>query len=70
MATSIPPHNLGEVCKALVQLIDFPNTTAGELLQIVPGPDFPTGGIVMGRDALIRGYLTGRSTITLRACHG
>ncbi len=67
MATSIPPHNLGEVCKALVQLIDFPNTTAGELLQIVPGPDFPTGGIVMGRDALIRGYLTGRSTITLRA---
>ena len=67
MATSISPHNLGEVCKALVQLIDFPNTTAGELLQIVPGPDFPTGGIVMGRDALIRGYLTGRSTITLRA---
>ena len=67
MATSIPPHNLAEVCRALVALIDNPAVSMAELLQIVPGPDFPTGGIVMGREALVRGYLTGRSTITLRA---
>ena len=67
MATSIPPHNLGEVCRALVKLIDVPTTSMAEILQIVPGPDFPTGGIVMGREALARGYLTGRSTITVRA---
>ena len=67
MATSIPPHNLGEVCQALVKLIDNPDTSVAELLDIVPGPDFPTGGIVMGRESLLRGYLTGRSTITLRA---
>jgi DNA gyrase subunit A len=67
MATSIPPHNLGEVCRALVALIDNPAVSMAELLDIVPGPDFPTGGIVMGREALMRGYLTGRSTITLRA---
>lgn len=67
MATSIPPHNLGEVCRALVRLIDEPDTSIAELLEIVPGPDFPTGGIVMGREPLLRGYLTGRSTITLRA---
>jgi hypothetical protein len=67
MATSIPPHNLGEICRALVALIDDPGISLGQLLQIVPGPDFPTGGIVMGREALLRGYATGRSTITLRA---
>ena len=67
MATSIPPHNLGEVCQALVRLIDEPETSVAELLEIVPGPDFPTGGIVMGRESLLRGYLSGRSTITLRA---
>ena len=67
MATSIPPHNLGEVCRALVRMIDAPDVSMAELLEIVPGPDFPTGGIVMGREALVRGYITGRSTITLRA---
>jgi len=67
MATSIPPHNLGEVCRGLVQMIDNPDTSMAELLDIIPGPDFPTGGIVMGRESLLRGYLTGRSTITLRA---
>jgi DNA gyrase subunit A len=67
MATSIPPHNLGEVCRALIALIDNPELSMAELLELVPGPDFPTGGIVMGREALMRGYLTGRSTITLRA---
>jgi DNA gyrase subunit A len=67
MATSIPPHNLGEVCRALVAMIDNPEISMAEILEIVPGPDFPTGGIVMGREPLMRGYLTGRSTITLRA---
>jgi DNA gyrase subunit A len=67
MATSIPPHNLDEVCRALIAMIDNPAISMAELLEIVPGPDFPTGGIVMGRESLVRGYLTGRSTITLRA---
>lgn len=67
MATHIPPHNLREVCAALVRLIDNPDTTLGELLQIVPGPDFPTGGIVMGRQGIVDAYARGRGKITLRA---
>jgi len=67
MATSIPPHNLGEVCDAVVKLIDAPQVSIDELLEIVPGPDFPTGGIVCGRSGIRRGYHTGRSTITVRA---
>ncbi len=67
MATSIPPHNLVEVCDALIRLIDDPDVSGDEILEIVPGPDFPTGNIVCGRAGLRRGYLTGRSTITLRA---
>jgi DNA gyrase subunit A len=67
MATSIPPHNLGEVCDALVALIDNPDTSVDELLEIVPGPDFPTGGIILSRAGIRRGYITGRSTIPVRA---
>ncbi|QDU61149.1 DNA gyrase subunit A [Planctomycetes bacterium Pan216] len=67
MATSIPPHNLSEISDACVLLIDNPETTFAELLQCVPGPDFPTGGIIRGRRGIIEGYRTGRSTITLRA---
>ncbi len=67
MATSIPPHNLGEICDALVKLIDEPDVSIDELLEIVPGPDFPTGGIVCGRAGIRRGYHTGRGTITVRA---
>ncbi|MGD9722954.1 MAG: DNA gyrase subunit A [Pirellulales bacterium] len=67
MATSIPPHNLGEICDALVRVIDEPEVSVDELLEICPGPDFPTGGIVCGRSGIRRGYHTGRSTITLRA---
>ncbi len=67
MATSIPPHNLVEVCDALVRLIDEPGVSIDELMEIVPGPDFPTGGIVCGRGGLRRGYHTGRGTIVLRA---
>jgi len=67
MATSIPPHNLGEVCDAVVKLIDDPNTSIDEILEIIPGPDFPTGGIICGRSGIRRGYFTGRGTVTLRA---
>ncbi len=67
MATSIPPHNLGEVCESLIQLIDNPAISVDELLEICPGPDFPTGGIICGRSGIRRGYHTGRSTITVRA---
>lgn len=67
MATSIPPHNLREICDAMIRVIDEPDVSPHELLDIVPGPDFPTGGIIMGRMGIRRAYLTGRSTITLRA---
>ncbi len=67
MATSVPPHNLGEICEALIRLIEEPDISIDELMEIVPGPDFPTGGVVMGRTGLRRGYHTGRGTITLRA---
>lgn len=67
MTTSIPPHNLGEICDAIVLLIDNPNATLGELIECVPGPDFPTGGMICGRRDIIQGYKTGRSTITVRA---
>ena len=67
MATHIPPHNLKEVCAGLVKLIDDPDTTMQELLEIVTGPDFPTGGIVMGRQGIIDGYVRGRGKISLRA---
>ena len=67
MATSIPPHNLGEVCDAAIKVIDDPDVSIHELLEICPGPDFPTGGIVCGRSGIHRGYHTGRSTIVVRA---
>ncbi|MGD0383591.1 MAG: DNA gyrase subunit A [Thermoguttaceae bacterium] len=67
MATSIPPHNLGEICDALVKVIDEPDVSIDELLEIVPGPDFPTGGVVCGRAGIRRGYYSGRGTIVLRA---
>ena len=67
MATSIPPHNLGEVCQGVIELIDNPNATVQDLMKIIPGPDFPTGGIICGRSSIWKGYSTGRSTITVRA---
>jgi len=67
MATSIPPHNLGEICRCLVKLIDEPETSIDELLEICPGPDFPTGGVIMGRSGIRRAYHTGRSTIIVRS---
>lgn len=67
MATSIPPHNLREVCQGIIRLIDDPDVTIDELMEIIPGPDFPTGGIICGRYGIRQGYKTGRSTIVLRA---
>ena len=67
MATEIPPHNLTEICNGLVALIENPDLSLPELLRHVPGPDFPTGGIIRGRQGIIDGYRTGRGRITLRA---
>lgn len=67
MATSIPPHNLGEVVDALVRLVDDPDVPLKELIQLVPGPDFPTGGIICGRKGIVDGYRTGRGIIQVRA---
>jgi DNA gyrase subunit A len=67
MATDIPPHNLREVCDAAIKLIDEPDATLAQLMEIIPGPDFPTGGIICGRQGILEGYATGRGKITLRA---
>ena len=66
MATNIPPHNLGEVIDACVALIDNPELTIDELINIVPGPDFPTGGIILGRAGIRSAYHTGRGSIVMR----
>jgi DNA gyrase subunit A len=67
MATSIPPHNMGEVVDAAIQLIANPAITAQELMRLVPGPDFPTAGIILGREGIRKAYTEGRGTITVRA---
>ena len=67
MATSIPPHNLVEVADAITLVIDNPNAAIDEIIDVLPGPDFPTGGVICGRYGIRKAYLTGRSTITLRA---
>jgi DNA gyrase subunit A len=67
MATSIPPHNLGEVCDAAVAYIDNPHIELDELLEIVPGPDFPTGGTICGRWGIREAYRTGRGKVVVRA---
>ncbi|WP_296713830.1 DNA gyrase subunit A [Rhodoblastus sp.] len=66
MATNIPPHNLGEVIDACVALIDRPDMTLPELMEIVPGPDFPTGGSIMGRAGIRQAYETSRGSILIR----
>lgn len=66
MATNIPPHNLGEIIDATVHLIDNPDATSDDLMQFVKGPDFPTGGQIMGRAGLLSAYRTGRGSIKLR----
>ena len=67
MATEIPPHNLGEVSQGVIKLIDNPDVTIDELIECIPGPDLPTGGIIMGRSGILAGYKTGRGKVTLRA---
>ena len=67
MATNIPPHNPGEIIDATLLLIREPSTTLDELMQIVPGPDFPTGGIILGRAGIRNGFETGRGSIVIRA---
>ena len=66
MATNIPPHNLGEVIDACCAFIDNPDITVDELMEHVPGPDFPTGGIVLGKTGIREAYRTGRGTLTIR----
>ena len=67
MATNIPPHNLGETIEATCMLIDNPEATTEELMTVMPGPDFPTGAVIMGTDGIREAYETGRGSITVRA---
>ena len=67
MATNIPPHNLTEVCDALIYLVDHPNATVEDLMQFVKGPDFPTGGTIMGAAGIRDAYSTGRGQVIVRA---
>ena len=67
MATSIPPHNLGEVIDATVHLIDNPEADPGDLMGFIKGPDFPTGGLIMGRAGIADAYRTGKGSIKMRA---
>ena len=67
MATNIPPHNLGETIDAVCMLIDNPDAEVADLMECIPGPDFPTGGIIMGRSGIRAAYATGKGKITVRA---
>ncbi len=67
MATNIPPHNLGEVCDACCAYIDNPEISIEDLIRIVPGPDFPTGGLILGYSGAKSAYLTGRGSVMMRA---
>ncbi|MHC4990315.1 MAG: DNA gyrase subunit A, partial [Planctomycetota bacterium] len=66
MASSMPPHNVTDVCNAIVAVVDNPDIELSELINIIPAPDFPTGGIIMGRRGILEAYATGRGRITLR----
>jgi DNA gyrase subunit A len=67
MATNIPPHNIREVINGVIMMIDNPDVTISEITNEIKGPDFPTGGIILGRDGIRRAYETGRGSITIRA---
>ncbi len=67
MATNIPPHNLGEVVDATLALIDDPDLTSEQLIEYIPGPDFPTGGVMLGRSGARKAYLEGRGSVIIRA---
>ena len=67
MATNIPPHNLNEVCDGVIKIIENPELTDEELMSIIKGPDFPTGGMILGKDGIKEAYKTGRGKIIVRA---
>jgi len=67
MATNMPPHNLTEICEALVHLINNPQITLADVMPLIPGPDFPTGGIIHGRGGIRQAYQTGRGQLTIRS---
>src|SRR5690606_27660750 len=67
MATNIPPHHLGETIDGVLAVADNPGITTEELMEIIPGPDFPTGGIILGRSGIRRAYESGRGSLTIRA---
>ncbi len=67
MATNVPPHNLNELCNTIVHLIENPEATVEDLVKIMPGPDFPTAGSILGTDGIMNAYSTGKGHITLRA---
>ena len=67
MATNIPPHNLGEVVDATLALIENPDLTSEDLIEYIPGPDFPTGGLMLGRSGARKAYLEGRGSVIIRA---
>ena len=70
MATNIPPHNLSEVVTACLALIDNPESSITDLMQYIPGPDFPTAGFINGASGIYEAYMTGRGRIHLRSrCH-
>ena len=66
MATSIPPHNLGEIIDGTLALIDNKDITIKQLMKFIPGPDFPTGGVIIGKDMIKQGYLKGRGSFKIR----
>src|SRR6187549_2646520 len=67
MATNIPPHNLGELCNAIIYAIDNPECTVEELLPMIPGPDFPTAGLILGTKGIKDAYTTGRGSVIMQA---
>lgn len=67
MATNMPPHNLGEVVQACILMVNKPTVSLAEIMQLVPGPDFPTGGYILGRAGIVDAYTRGRGTIKMRA---
>jgi len=69
MTTNIPPHNLAEVCDGETYLIDHPDATTEDLMKLVRGPDFPTGGIIIGREGVASAYGTGHGRLIVRARH-
>ena len=67
MATNIPPHNLGEMCDAVALLVDNPNASVDEIMEVAPGPDFPTAGLILGKKAIRSAYETGRGSVIMQA---